>query len=507
MVRKLTTGLTIAYLLMGQAADAVAPKPTPPTNEARTAATLDRIAASPPRLRIFLQSMPKGADLHNHGGGVIYVEDYLRWAGAAGLCLSTDTYAIVAPPCDVPNRIPAATLTHDYPHYSGAIDALSTRGFEAGVGDPRVSGYDRFFATFAAFSKASRFNEGKELSATRSQAAADRVAYVEQSNGARQASDLAAQVAGLDPYDFEALSARLAPLLPDAVKQARADYDHIDADANAIDGCATSAPKPACQVVVRHLYQAIRTNPPAQVYAQLALGFALVEADPRFVGVNIAAPEHDPIALQDYALHMRMIAFLKAKHPGVHLSLHAGELTLGLVPPRELSFHISDAIEIAGARRIGHGIDISYESNATQLLQEMAEKRIAVEINLTSNAVILGVKGAAHPLSLYREAGVPVVLSTDDEGVSRSDMTNEYVRAVMEQHLRYADLKQIVRDGLQYSFLEGASLWKDRAGGAKVAVCVTSDSAACRAFLAVNLKAAQQEQLERDLAAFEAMKH
>jgi len=294
--------------------------------------------------------------------------------------------------------------------------------------------------------------------------------------------------------------------LPEAVAQVRAEYDAIEAKAAEIDGCKSAAPKPACGVETRYLYTALRTVPPAQVFAQLALAFAVADADPRFVGVNIAAPEHDPVAVRDYALHMRMIAFLKARHPAVQLSLHAGELTMGLVPPRDLAFHIRDAVEVAGARRIGHGVDISYETDARTLLKRMARDRLAVEINLTSNAVILGVKGRDHPLSLYREAGVPVVLSTDDEGVSRSDMTNEYVRAVTEQKLRYADLKQIVRDGLQYSFLPGASLWRDRAGGARVAACHEAKSAACAAFLAANLKASKQWQLERDLSAFEAVK-
>jgi adenosine deaminase len=161
-------------------------------------------------------------------------------------------------------------------------------------------------------------------------------------------------------------------------------------------------------------------------------------------------------------------------------------------------------VTVAGARRIGHGIDISYEAGAPDLLKRMARDRVAVEINLTSNAVILGVKGRAHPLSLYREAGVPVVLSTDDEGVSRSDMTNEYVRSVTEQGLRYADLKQIVRDGMQYSFLPGASLWLDRAGGPRVAACSKPAAMACTTFLSGSAKATKQVQLERDLAAFEA---
>ncbi|TNY08220.1 adenosine deaminase, partial [Escherichia coli] len=88
--------------------------------------------------------------------------------------------------------------------------------------------------------------------------------------------------------------------------------------------------------------------------------------------------------------------------------------------------------QVAGANRIGHGVSIAYEPEARDLMRRMARDGIAVEINLTSNAAILGVKGRDHPLALYRSEGVPVVLSTDDQGVSRSDMTNEYMRAVRE---------------------------------------------------------------------------
>lgn len=491
----------------GLARGPAAPSAMVPSDEARTAATLDRIADSPPRLRIFLAQMPKGGDLHNHAGGSIYAEDFLRWAGENGLCIATDTGRVVDPPCDAPGRVPAAGLERDYPRYSRAVDSLSTRGFEAGVGDPTVSGYDRFFATFDAFSSASRGKMGEAIALTREQAAADHVSYLELGVGSATSAAVAGVVAGAaDPSDFAALAARLAPVLPGAVARVRAEYDGIEARAAEVDGCNTATPKPACGVETRYLYTAIRTVAPARVFAQLALAFAVAQADPRFVGVNIAAPEHDPVAVRDYALHMRMIAFLKAAHPTVQLSLHAGELTLGLVPPRDLAFHIRDAVAVAGARRIGHGIDISYETDATALLARMAKERIAVEINLTSNAVILGVKGRDHPLSLYRAAGVPVVLSTDDEGVSRSDMTNEYLRAVTEQRLRYADLKQIARDGLHYSFLPGASLWRDRAGGGRVAACGVPTSGACTAYLAANLRAAKEAQLERDLAAFEAVR-
>ena len=82
------------------------------------------------------------------------------------------------------------------------------------------------------------------------------------------------------------------------------------------------------------------------------------------------------------------------------------------------------------------------------------QKQIAVEICLTSNDLILGVKGDRHPFPVYRKYGVPVVIATDDEGVSRSDMTHEYVRAVQAYGLTYAELKKIVRDSIAYSFVE-----------------------------------------------------
>ena len=60
---------------------------------------------------------------------------------------------------------------------------------------------------------------------------------------------------------------------------------------------------------------------------------------------------------------------------------------------------------------------------------------------------------------MYRSAHVPVALSTDDEGVSRIDLTHEYVRAAIDYNLSYRDLKQLARTGMEHGFLPGASLW------------------------------------------------
>src|SRR5258706_9780728 len=159
---------------------------------------------------MFLAAMPKGGDLNNHGGGAIYAEDFLPWAAKDGLCIATDNYRIVGPPCDAPNRVPAAGLEYDYPRYSRAIDALSTRGFETGVGDPTVSGYDRFFAPFAAFWIASPGNIGKMMARTREQAASDHVGYVELSSGAPGHERLVAALADVEPTEFGPMFARIA---------------------------------------------------------------------------------------------------------------------------------------------------------------------------------------------------------------------------------------------------------------------------------------------------------
>jgi adenosine deaminase len=161
-------------------------------------------------------------------------------------------------------------------------------------------------------------------------------------------------------------------------------------------------------------------------------------------------------------MQMRMVHALHQLYPKVHITLHAGELAPGMVPPDGVRFHIRAAVEEADAERIGHGVDVMYEDRPYELLKEMAAKHVMVEINLTSNDVILNIKGADHPLPLYRLYHVPVALSTDDEGVSRINLTHEYVRAAMTYPLSYSDLKQMVRTGIEYSFLPPAEKAKQQ---------------------------------------------
>jgi len=125
--------------------------------------------------------------------------------------------------------------------------------------------------------------------------------------------------------------------------------------------------------------------------------------------------------------------------------------------------------------------------------------------------VILGVAGKDHPLPIYRKFHVPVALSTDDEGVSRINLTHEYVRAAETYALSYTDLKQMVRTGLEHDFLPGASLWREPDVFTRTASACASDlpgggkpSSACADFLQSSEKAQQQWELERRFREFEA---
>ncbi|MBL8187403.1 MAG: adenosine deaminase, partial [Acidobacteria bacterium] len=152
--------------------------------------------------------------------------------------------------------------------------------------------------------------------------------------------------------------------------------------------------------------------------------------------------------------------------------------------------------------------DVMYEDKPYDLLREMAAKRVLVEVCLTSNDGILGVRGKEHPLPLYLRFGVPVALATDDLGISRSEMTREYAKAVSDHGLDYRQLKRLARNSLEHAFIGGGSLWRDASRFLPVAVCQSAlqsatPSAACQSYLNANARAKLQLELEKSFAQFE----
>lgn len=482
-----------------------------PSGQQRAAAYLLSVRQQPALLLAFLHDMPKGGDLHNHLAGAIYAETFIDFAAQDGFCVERTTSFLLAPPCDnscdkYSSKPEVRCAYQDHILYNSMVDAWSMRNWNREEG----SGHDHFFTTFDKFHLAMLNHLGDAIAEAAARAAADHLQYLELMHTAdgMQSAQLGAKVGWED--DFAKLRDRLlAAGLKDLVASTRKGLDDEEAKLRSVLKCGAAEADPGCKVAVRYLYQVLRGLPREQVFAQILTGFELARTDPRFVGLNLVMPEDWYVPMHDFDLHMKILDYLHGVYPKVHISLHAGELALGLVPPEGLRFHIRESIERGHAERIGHGVDVMSERDPLGLLREMAQRNVLVEVCLTSNEMILGVRGPEHPLPVYQSYGVPVALATDDQGVARSDMTHEYLRAVETYGLSYVELKRMARQSLEHSFLPGASLWEETQQFGAVAAC-TGDrpgngivTAGCRKFLDANERARVQWKLEEEFAQFE----
>ena len=482
--------------------------------EQKAASYFESIRKSPPKQLAFLLKMPKGADLHNHLSGAIYAERYIEWAAAKGLCFNPTTSALVVPAspskCD-PEQVPASKALTSSVLYRQMVDAWSMRNWPLSG----QSGHDHFFDAFGRFGPATYDNSGKMLAEAVKSAARGRVSYVElmltpDGTPTGVASSQIGDKVGWDGNFESTLSKLKANGIDNAAAIGIKNLQDMEAEKNQLLKCGTAQADPGCAVTIRYVAQVARNSAPGQVFAQMVTGLALAN-DPqsKVVATNLVQGEDGLNSMQYFSLHMQMLKFLRPLYPRARVTLHAGELAPGLVPPDGLQFHIRESVMVARAERIGHGVDIMHETDASELLKEMARRNVMVEICLSSNDLILGISGARHPLATYLEYGVPVALATDDEGVGRSEISVEYLKAAEEQGLGYAQLKTLARNSLQYAFIAGESLWSDGRKFTPVVQCsrdvadmkLTSNS--CRQFLDGNEKARLQWQLEQDLNTFE----
>jgi hypothetical protein len=479
------------------------------TTEQKTSRYLDSIRRQPSLLMAFLHDMPKGGDLHNHLSGAIYAEDLIDFAASDNFCVDRTTSQLIAPPCDSCEKFtskPAIRCAYDdHVLYGQIVDAWSMRNWRPGD----ESGHDHFFAAFDKFELAVDSHVADSIASVVNRAASEHVQYIEFMH---TADGLTSATLGMKlgwTGDFGKMREKLlAGGLKEIATATSKTLDEDDARARSELKCGTPNGEPGCNVTVRYLYQVLRGLPREAVFAQILLGFELASNDPRFVGLNLVMPEDWYVPIHDFSQHMAMLDYLHGVYPKVHIALHAGELAMGLVKPEDLAFHIRVSVEQGHAERIGHGVDVMNEEDPLGLLKEMAERNVLVEINLTSNDMILGVSGEEHPLPMYMKYGVPVAISTDDEGVSRSDMTHEYLRAVEGYRLPYPELKRMTRQSLEHSFLPGQSLWAStKPDFVLVKACAAGaagkPSHACTEFLTANERARAQWKLEREFAEFE----
>jgi adenosine deaminase len=417
-------------------------------------------------LQYFFSQMPKGGDLHNHLTGSAYAETYFNIAVNANMYLDPQTFKLYKDDPGLDPRLPKPIqLSADMPNLHTllvqCIDHWSVRNY--GYYSQTVPPDEFFFGTFGIFGDADDTNEylAAILRELRERAYNEQVAYLEIMLTSPAVNKVIRDDADLKNRFKEAIQTKdqnvFLSLLDETWNTWEQNADiqkDIENYVQRIAAIHNAAKDTAPDILSRYQAYCVRNSDIAVVFAQLYISFKACEKSPLLVGVNIVSPENGETSLRDFRYQMLLFRALKKLYPSVKTSMHSGELHLGLVPPEELNFHIADAVFLAGANRIGHGVDIAFESNAGETLDYMAKNNIPVEINLTSNEFILGVKGDEHPLMFYYDHKVPIILSTDDPGILRTDLTEQYtVAAQRYPQLTYQDFKQFAFNSLTYAFL------------------------------------------------------
>jgi len=135
--------------------------------------------------------------------------------------------------------------------------------------------------------------------------------------------------------------------------------------------------------------------------------------------------------------------FRRGRDAGWAITVHAGEAGG--------ASSIWAALRELGATRIGHGIRAVDDP---ALLDHLAENRIGLEVNLTSNVQTNTVAALAeHPLKGFLARGLLATINTDDPVVSGIDLRHEFTVAAPAAGLTSEEVRQAQRNALEIAFL------------------------------------------------------
>lgn len=429
---------------------------------------LEKIRNNPAKLTAFFSQMPKGGDLHHHYSGSVYAESFIHYVIKKDYFIQRETLQIAEnKPSNDKDWVRFSALAKDRQldeYKFRLLKKWSVKDYN----NVSIPSDKQFFETFPGFDIASEKDVDSGLLEIKNRAVKEHVSYIETMLGSIKCDRIDELSSQFDPKFHTVLQQKdeqHTQALLDTLYSKLMEKNIVSCadnfSVNTINKLHNSLHIDDNSFTMRYQTYTVRILEASEVFKRLLLAFDAASKNPLIVGVNILSPENNEVAMRDYWLHMQMFKYCHKKYPSVKYTLHAGELTLGLVKPEELTWHIGSAVYDAGASRIGHGVDMPYEANSYALMSYMKEKRIAVEINLFSNEFILKVKGDRHPVSLYKEFNVPIVISSDDAGVLRTNLTDQYVLlASRYPEFTYDDIKKIVYNSINYSFIKEPSVKK-----------------------------------------------
>jgi len=207
----------------------------------------------------------------------------------------------------------------------------------------------------------------------------------------------------------------------------------LNAIFDVLAGEATRSPVP-----IRWIVDAVRQF--GAEAAEPVFDFAAERMCDGVVGIGIGGFEAEGPALWFRDL------YAKARDRGLRLTCHAGETTGAQ--------SVWDAIEI-GAERIGHGIRAIHDA---KLLAHLRDHNIPLEICISSNVRTGAVASLAeHPVRKLFDAGVPIILNTDDPALFECTLDSEYELAQHVFGFTPQELTAIAGNSLKYAFSAATS--------------------------------------------------
>ena len=176
-------------------------------------------------------------------------------------------------------------------------------------------------------------------------------------------------------------------------------------------------------------------NLPASHSLEMA-ELAIAHREKGIYGFDLAGAE------AGHPAHRHAEALEAVKRAELPVTLHAGEA----YGPES----IREALEIGGARRIGHGTRLIEDPALCEVVRDQG---IPLEVCLTSN-IQTGVAASyhAHPLKRYFDLGIRVCLCTDNRLMSGVTLTREYRYARDELAFSMDELEQVARTGFESAF-------------------------------------------------------
>ncbi len=454
-----------------------------------TPMTWSRLTHHPKKLEVFLKHMPKGADLHCHASGAVSTEILIKLAASNPYCIDSDFNLTMMQHNQCSKGEPTTVFLQVEKHRQQALKAWSIEQFYA---DDKEDKKTHFFNSFAKFDILVKQHRPEIIANVVQVAHEQNIQYLELMLSLLEDKPNYTQLKMSDDITLSQVKTVLAnPKVKKFVSKNIVFFKNLKSDVKRF------TPLTAQDVALSWILEIKRNQPFDQFCLDAIEAFEVANQVSDIAAINLVQPEYFEYSRQDYVKQMQWLKTLKTHYPKIKLVLHAGEM------PNDIkNSHIKQAMLIAKPLRIGHGTDIENEVGYLSTLKLMRKKHIAVEVNLTSNDDVFGVKGARHPLHLFMMSKVPVVLSSDDPGISRNTLSHEYWRAVQEHEFSLQQLLQVDRNSLSYSLLPGQSIWKNNECLTPVKACRDFHSKSCVKFIANNPKAYQQWILEKRLAQY-----